>query len=721
MNIKTSDSSTKNKIFLGFWFVLFATLILLVNWLFHIPVNKADYLVDDVERTEKLINKLSSKHAQFLLSNNREDNPFIVSNEQVEKDTRQVIRDIKGSVQPILIHKGLNRNEQMNDLLNAWTRTFNDYAAGLTNLILVTHERGNKNNGMVKQWLEMSQQMTVLAANNSEALQKLSLIRQMESDFMIYRDIKTLESISITIEELRSNSDNPDLLMMMDNYTALTAGLATIEKRLGIAAPKGIIPELEKSMVQLPKIFSQISEEVSNYARKTRIIWNIMAYTLILLIITAFIYLFVNVISLIEPLKQMAAFVKRMSRGELPENDFFVGNLSDMQHIKNSLKMHIQSQREKLSFVRAMNENILDQQLKPASEDDQIGIELSQLQHKIRENAQKQAKNEEDNIVRRYMNEGLAKFAEILRSKNEEIHTLGDAFIQELVKYLNAIQGGFFIFEESGSEGPVLRLISSFAYNRKKYMDRTIAYGEGLVGTCAREKHYMNLTEIPKGYITITSGLGDTPPDNLLLIPVLHENELLGVFEIASLKRFKQHEIEFAQEVAHSLGATLVNTRNNQKTSELLAKSQKQAVEMAEQEEEMRQNMEELKATQEESGRREEELKGITDALASALMVITYDTEGYILDVNDRFCHFTGLERLNIIGKSHIEIFKGTFKTDAEFWKKVEESDVQIVRETLRIGKKTVNIHEHFAPVRNRNYITVKYINFISDGRTGNS
>ena len=94
---------------------------------------------------------------------------------------------------------------------------------------------------------------------------------------------------------------------------------------------------------------------------------------------------------------------------------------------------------------------------------------------------------------------------------------------------------------------------------------------------------------------------------------------MLGVIEIASLNMFKNHEIEFAQEVALSLGSTLVNTRNNQRTSELLTKSQQQALEMAEQEEEMRQNMEELKATQEESTRREEEFRGIAEAIGKCI------------------------------------------------------------------------------------------------------
>jgi PAS domain S-box-containing protein len=231
----------------------------------------------------------------------------------------------------------------------------------------------------------------------------------------------------------------------------------------------------------------------------------------------------------------------------------------------------------------------------------------------------------------------------------------------------------------------------------------------------------MNITEVPAGYITITSGLGDTPPDNLLLVPVLHENEILGVVEIASLNKFRKHEIDFAQEVAFSLGSTLVTTRNNQRTSELLEKSQQQALEMAEQEEEMRQNMEELKATQEESSRREEELSGIANAIDHSLMIIEYNLEGKINNVNDNFCHFLGRDREELIGKSHQEALGGSLNADAAFWNELQKNDHLALTETLKIGRKSVEISEHFARVNNRNNAIVKYINFASNGRVGNS
>jgi len=326
-----------------------------------------------------------------------------------------------------------------------------------------------------------------------------------------------------------------------------------------------------------------------------------------------------------------------------------------------------------------------------------------------------QKRNEIENSQRRYINEGLAKFGELLRTQSQDIHFLGDAFIREIVKYLQAIQGGFFLLNQNHENDRCLELISAFAYNRKKFMQKSIPMGEGLVGTCAIEMQIINLTEIPEGYITITSGLGDTKPDNLLLVPILHETELIGVLEIASLKRFREYEIQFAGEVASSLGSTIIYARNNLRTAELLAKSQQQAVEMTEQEEEMRQNMEELKATQEESGRREEEFRGIAEAIGRVLYVVEYNPDGTIRNANDKFCILVGNTRDEIIGKNHAEIFKGSLKPDARFWDELQKNNQVSQVEKVKIGRKEHALKEHFAVLKNHDGIVIQYINFITE------
>jgi PAS domain S-box-containing protein len=724
MNIKDPSSATKNKIFLGFWFVIFATLILLVNWLMQIPAYNAEQLVTRLADSEKHMTKLSALHAVFLVSNDRKDNLFTRTENNIEQDCRQTIIRINDHITAIGNAGTIKRKDAITGLLKDFTNEITAYEASLNNLVLITRERGNKNSGLIFNWRDRSNRMlSANAGGNDQSNDMLNRMRQLEGEYILSGDPKILKDISIIAEEIRSSLSEESLISLddIDSYLTITGHLLSIEKRLGYEGVEGIIPDLEKALQNMPEVFNTLRQMITIKVDVIRRNWTIARFMVIILIIALFIFVFVNGFSLLEPLRKIAGYAGRMESGEFPEEDIATGNIMDLKSIKESMKRHIALLQQKYLFTRDLNQDKMETTLITAGENDLLGNELISLQNKIVENYEKQRQNEQDNIVRQYMNEGVAKFADILRQKNESIHILGDAFIREIVKYLNSIQGGFFILDDTEPSDPVLRLVSAFAYNRKKYLDQVVKYGEGLIGTCAREKQFINLTDIPPGYIAITSGLGDTPPNNLLLIPVLHENELLGVIEIASLNKFRDYEIEFTREVALNLGSTLVNTRNNQRTSELLAKSQQQALEMAEQEEEMRQNMEELKATQEESGRREEEFRGIVEAIGNTLLLMEYSLDGKITNVNNAMCLFIGKDREELIGKTHQEAFGSTIITDEKFWENLNSNSPLVFSETVKIGKKTFEILEHFAIVPDRNNVTVKYINFATNGRTRNS
>jgi methyl-accepting chemotaxis protein len=139
---------------------------------------------------------------------------------------------------------------------------------------------------------------------------------------------------------------------------------------------------------------------------------------------------------------------------------------------------------------------------------------------------------------------------------------------------------------------------------------------------------------------------------------------------------------------------------------------------MAEQEEEMRQNMEELKATQEESSRREEEFRGIAEAISHSLFVVEYGLDGIIREVNDKFCIFMGLTREDITGKEHHMVFAGSLHPDTLFWEELQRNNHVMLTEKVKIGKKQYHLKEHFAVVPNKDGIVVKYINFITEVTT---
>ena len=148
-----------------------------------------------------------------------------------------------------------------------------------------------------------------------------------------------------------------------------------------------------------------------------------------------------------------------------------------------------------------------------------------------------------------------------------------------------------------------LKLVAAYAFDREKYLKKQINIGEGLAGTVALEKKTIFLKDIPDDYMSITSGMGGAKPRSLMIVPLIFNEEVTGVLELASFDEFQPHEIEFVENIAESTALTLNSVRLNVYTKVLLEESNERAEELAAQEEEMRQNLEELKATQEEMQR----------------------------------------------------------------------------------------------------------------------
>lgn len=226
--------------------------------------------------------------------------------------------------------------------------------------------------------------------------------------------------------------------------------------------------------------------------------------------------------------------------------------------------------------------------------------------------------------IRIWTTEGLSKFGEIIRKYQDNFDKLSENLISNVVTYVGAKVGGLFILEEDEtSNQKFLQLRAAYAYDRKKYISKRVEIGEGIVGQCYLEAQTVYMAKVPNNYLSITSGLGEANPNSLLVIPLRTNDKIEGVLELASLKPFKPHEIEFLEKLGELLASSIITVRTGEKTSRLLQISQEQAEEMRAQEEEMRQNMEELEATQEQMNRTVAELGTLKGNL---------EKEKYLLD-----------------------------------------------------------------------------------------
>ncbi len=304
-----------------------------------------------------------------------------------------------------------------------------------------------------------------------------------------------------------------------------------------------------------------------------------------------------------------------------------------------------------VEFANHIGQGELDTQYELLGEKDTLGKSMLNMQHNLQEAEVEKEKRQQEDERRNWVTVGLAKFAELLRENNDNIEELCHSIISNMVNYIGSNQAGFFFLNDDDPGHQVLELKACYAYERRKFLEKTIEPGEGLVGTCFLERESIYMTQVPKDYIHITSGLGDDAPRALLITPLKVNEEIYGILEIAAFKEFEPHVREFVEKVAESIASTIGSVKVNIRTNKLLDLSKVQAEEMASQEEELRQNMEEMQATQEEMSRKQREAGQAYDQLAStnkqletqlqdlekAVPLLALSPDAVIIDASDSF------------------------------------------------------------------------------------
>ena len=332
-----------------------------------------------------------------------------------------------------------------------------------------------------------------------------------------------------------------------------------------------------------------------------------------------------------------------------------------------------------LQFVEGLSAGKLDVKIED-NKDDELITSLVQLQKSLKQNQKEDAKRREEEQQRTWVTKGVAEFGEILRRNNDNMQELSYNIIRYLVDYVNLTQAGFFLLhtgEEKGDNGKKFFELTSFiAYDRRKYAEKTIDWGEGLVGRCALEQRTIYMTELPPHYVTVTSGLGEGDPTAIILVPLKANDVVYGVIEMASLQLLLKHEIEFLEKTAESIAMTISTVKTNMQTQILLQETQQQAARMREQEEVSQQHLEEMRATQELNSRNEIEMKGVMAAIDHASISVTFATDGSLLNVNDNFLRTFGYKAEEIEGQNMSIFF---FKED--------QAELDQILETINKGE----------------------------------
>jgi methyl-accepting chemotaxis protein len=328
----------------------------------------------------------------------------------------------------------------------------------------------------------------------------------------------------------------------------------------------------------------------------------------LILVVGAIVIGILTINSLAVPINHTKNILLSMGKGILPKEKLQEGT-DEVGQMSEALNKLVQGLTNIFNFSLEIGKGNFNTHFSPLSDEDVLGHSLLDMRDELRVAAEEEKRRKQEDEQRNWAAQGVAKFSDILRKNTDSLEEMSYDIISNLVKYTNSNQGGMYIINDNDKDHWIIEMKASYAYDRRKFITKQIEIGEGLVGRCYQEKETIYLTEVPNDYMKITSGLGEDNPRALLIVPLIYNDVIYGLIEIASFVEYPSYVIEFIERIGESIAATISSSKAQIQTALLLEQSQQQAEEMSSQEEEMRQNMEELRATQEQSARREEELQ----------------------------------------------------------------------------------------------------------------
>ena len=208
---------------------------------------------------------------------------------------------------------------------------------------------------------------------------------------------------------------------------------------------------------------------------------------------------------------------------------------------------------------------------------------------------------------------------------------LGNNMLSFLVPVLEAQVGAFYSFDPATEQ---LTLSSSYAMQRRKHLANTFRLGESLVGQCALERKSILLEQVPEDYISIASGTGTGQARNVMVMPVVHDDEIKGVLEIGAFREFSDEDLTFLEQCVSVIAVSVHSVQSRMRLAQMLEQTQEQAEALERQKEEMAQVNEdleeqamELSASESRLQQQQEELKAINEELESQTQALRASEE----------------------------------------------------------------------------------------------
>lgn len=545
-------------------------------WTYYTLRNQVDKLL--------VINpKLIKAEQQFILHDSK-DERFHENSESTNLSKYQAfMKKMRGLLEDIEANPLSKKLQVEETLINIRTLLQTHHQTFMT-LVDKFKRRGFKDYGIEG---KMRQAIHLLQKNDTLNQISLLTLRKHEKDFFLRKDLMYADSVKNESERLlkltkdsiqrvirrkmrlTGISDTMSLANMalitetVNLYVKQFDKIVNAESEIGLDEKSGLLGVLGKNS---QKIESELTKIDAHIDFKTRDLFEsstiLIVIFFLLILCLAVIFAFVVSYRIAKPIITLDRIAQSVTKG-----------LRNQEQLLDTIK----SKDEIGSLAR--NFKLMLLKLKKTIQ------QANEKNKKLEEFAQNEA-------LRLWHTEGLTIFGEIFRNNNGNLEQQAYQIISELVKYTRSTQGGLFVVNKDDENNTFLELKGCYAYERKKYQQKRIDLGEGLVGTAWREEHTILINEVPQDYTHITSGLGKGKPNCLLIAPIKSDNQVEGVIELISFHTYEKHEIEFIESLSQRIATALVAIKASERTKRLLEISEKIAFKAQEQESKLKKQLE---------------------------------------------------------------------------------------------------------------------------------